>query len=175
MRALVVSTVDGLALVGTDHSPQLYEFLGHAGLPWSCCGRSTPAAITIASDSNRRPAMRATQHRDFAMIAAHILHNDCSRGWRARRIERARRRASRASLRRVGFTPYQAVARHSATCSRRVRPPTAIVCGNHLLAVGVVLECAGRGIDVPASMSSPGSTTSTSPRRSRPRARRCAW
>ena len=161
-RALVERGVDGLALVGTDHSPQLYEFLGRAGLPvellWTI---DTSGYQHCIGFSNRSAAVRATQHllglghRDFGMIAGYTAHNDRSRD----RVAGVRDALSAHGLElpahRFVETAYSISSGRAALGGLLAAgaPPTAIVCGNDLLAVGVVLECAARGIDVPARMS----------------------
>jgi len=164
-RALVERGVDGLALVGTDHSLELYGFLARSGVPFELTWAIDPDRHQhCIGFSNRLGSIRITQHlldlghRDIAMVSGYTAHND-----------RARERASgvREALAAHGIAmpPHRYVETAFSVASGRAAlvtllardpAPTAIACGNDLLAFGVLLECAARGIGVPRQMSVAG-------------------
>ena len=164
-RALVERGVDGLAFVGTDHAPALYEFLARSGVPFELTWALDPDRHRhCVGFSNRLASIRMTQHllglghREFAMVSGYTAHND-----------RARERAAgvREALAAHGLplpdhryieTAFSVSSGRAALSALLARgeAPTAIACGNDLLAFGVLLECAARGIAVPQQMSVAG-------------------
>ncbi|MGH7106524.1 MAG: substrate-binding domain-containing protein, partial [Acetobacteraceae bacterium] len=113
---------------------------------------------------NRGAAMRMTDHllnlghRRFAVVAGVTLYNDRA-GERVAGI--------RAALAARGLTltaseilerPYSlADGRHALRIlMQRPEPPTAIICGNDVLAIGALLECLAAGIAVPGEVSVTG-------------------
>lgn len=166
-RALVERGVDGLVLIGVDHSPDLIEFLQRTAIPYE---------LTLALDpgghhhcvgfSNRLAASRMTRylldlgHRSFAVISGFCAHNDRAR----ERLDGVREALASHGLRlpeaRVVETEFTVGAGRKAMAAllerAGARPFSAVVCGNDLLGVGALLECAARGIPVPGQISVTG-------------------
>jgi LacI family transcriptional regulator, galactose operon repressor len=164
-RALVERGVDGLALVGTDHSPQLYEFLTRSGVPFELTWALDPDRHHYCIGfSNRLASIRITQHllalghREFAMISGHTAHNDRARERAAGVREALAAHGLSLPEHRYVETAYSVSNGRAALAALLARDPapTAIACGNDLLAFGALLECAARGIAVPAQMSVTG-------------------
>jgi LacI family transcriptional regulator len=164
-RALIERGVDGLILVGTDHSPEVYQLLSRSAMPFELIW-------TIDSDrhhhcvgfSNRLAAIKLTQHllqlghRIFAMISGYTAHNDRARD----RVDGVREALAAHGLdlpkHRYIETAFSASHARAAFAEliERDATPTAIMCGNDLLAFGVLFECAARAIAVPSRLSVTG-------------------
>ena len=162
VETLVTRGVDGIMLVGAHHSPGLHDFLRRRDIPfvdtWVLSGdRKIPS---IGFD-NRAAAIRITEflldlgHRDFGVIAGVTKSND-------RALERVK--GIRKALKDRGLSlkkeqlierPYRIVdgqlAMRALLASKN--RPTAIVCGNDVLAFGAMLECKRQNIRIPGDLS----------------------
>lgn len=164
-RALVERGVDGIALVGTDHSPELYQFLARSGIPFELTWAIDPDRHHYCVGfSNRLASIRVAQyliglgHRDFAVISGHTTHNDRARDRVAGVREALAAHGLALPARNYVETAFSVASGRLALrqlLERRARP-TAIACGNDLLAFGVLLECAARGLAVPGEISVAG-------------------
>lgn len=164
-RALVERGVDGLALVGTDHSPELYQFLAHSGVPFELTWALDPDRHHhCIGFSNRLASIRITQHllelghREFAMVSGYTAHNDRARERVAGVREALAAHGIELPEHRYAETAFSVSHGRAALAELLARDPapTAIACGNDLLAFGVLLECAARGLAVPKQMSVAG-------------------
>jgi LacI family transcriptional regulator len=160
VRALQHRGVDALVLVGTDHAPRLWEALSAWRKPtlltWSC----DPRLPSLGFD-NAGAARMATEHllglghRDIAVISGFSAHNDRARS----RIEGVRQALTRLKLTlppiRVTEQAFNLeggrLGLRKLMSSRQ--PPTAIFCGNDLLAVGALLEAQRLNLKVPEHLS----------------------
>jgi LacI family transcriptional regulator len=161
-QALLARGVDALALTGISQRPELLMRLAQRGLPWVHTG-SFPAAAGAACVGfrNRTAIARAVQylvdlgHRRIGMVAGITAHNDRA----SERVTGVRETlaASRLTLPSRWFaeSAYTLQAAREATRTLLdTRPaPTALLCGNDVLAFGALLECAARGVEVPRAMS----------------------
>ena len=163
--ALVERGVDGLVFVGTDHSPELYQFLARSGIPFELTWAIDPDRHHYCIGfSNRLGAIRITRHllelghREFALVSGHTAYNDRAR-------ERAAGVREALAAHGLALPPHRYVETAFSIASGRAalaqilahkRRPTAIACGNDLLAFGALLECAARGIAVPRQISVTG-------------------
>ncbi len=164
-RALLERGVDGLVLVGTDHSPELYQLLanfkGPYVLTWSIDESGHHHCVGF---NNREAAARIARylyglgHREFAMISGFTAHNDRARdriiGVRealgAHGIELAPQRVVETTFSiRSGREALGAVLRSSPR-------PSAVICGNDVLAQGALFEALALGIEVPRALSITG-------------------
>jgi LacI family transcriptional regulator len=169
VSALIERGVDGIVLVGLDHSPDLYRLVAKAAIP---------CELTWATDagrqhyslgfSNRRAAARVAQHllelghREFAMISGQTASNDRARERVAGVREALAAHGLELPARRVREIPFGVPQARAALgelldeAQRERRPFTALICGNDLLAIGAALEAAARGIAVPSQLSVTG-------------------
>jgi LacI family transcriptional regulator len=161
-RTLLERAVDGLVLVGLDHDPELYRLVGQAGLPYELMWSLDPSGFHhCVGVAHRIASVRATQHlldlghREFAVIAGRTAHNDRSRERLAGVREALAARAIELRPERVAEADFVLPQAREACRTLLERAPgfTALVCGNDVLAIGVLAECAGRGIRVPAELS----------------------
>ena len=165
VRRLLERGVDGLMLVGNVHAEPTLNLLRRAGIPivatyiyepnraWPNIGFSNQAAM-------RRMAEHLVRlgHRDIGMFAGITQGND-----------RATKRLAgmREGLRRLGLElnphateelPYTIGAARAAFArlAKAGRLPTALACGNDILALGVLFEAAARGIRIPEDLAVAG-------------------
>jgi LacI family transcriptional regulator len=165
LDALIERGVDGIMLVGADHSAALYRRLAAKNMPyvntWTYDPESQHPCVGF---DNRGAAARIASHlidlghRRFAMIAGIARHNDRA----AERIDGVRAvlasRGISLAPDRIIERPYE-IGEGRLTLRSLMRlpePPTAIICGNDVLAIGALLECLASGISVPDQVSITG-------------------
>ncbi|MEO7336221.1 MAG: LacI family DNA-binding transcriptional regulator [Caldimonas sp.] len=159
---LVSRGADGLALCGVGQRPALLEFLRQRGLP--CVHVMSVAedpAMTSVGFDNAGAMARAVRylldlgHRRIAMLAGVMQDNDRATA-RVAGVRQALKEvgldlpAHRLVERRYGLVPAREGFRELMAAPAR---PTAIVCGNDVLAFGALLEAQRLKIDVPKSLS----------------------
>ena len=164
VQALLARGVDALALTGVSQRPELLALLARRGLPWVHTGAfPAPPGQACVGFRNRVAIARAVQylldlgHRRIGMLAGITADNDRA----AERVAGVRESLAAAGLplpaRWLVEAPYTVQAAREAT--RRLlqggalTAPTALLCGNDVLAFGALLECAAAGVAVPAAMS----------------------
>jgi LacI family transcriptional regulator len=158
--ALQQRGVDAIVLVGADHLPATWRSIKAwrkpAVLTWSCDAR-----LPSIGFDNHAVAMALTNHviglghRCIGLISGLTLHNDRARA----RIDGVRDAMKRARLslpeRYITEQPFNLAGGRLGlqTLMRLPRKPTAIVCGNDLLAAGALLEAQRMGLRVPHDVS----------------------
>ena len=159
---LVARGADGLVLCGTGQRPELLAFLRQRGLPCvHVMSLSSDPAITSVGFDNAAAMARVVRflldlgHRRIAMLAGIGHDNDRA----AARIAGVRQGLHAAAL---ALPPHRLVQRKYALAAARdgfralmatTPAPTAIVCGNDVLAFGALLEAQRLGIEVPEKLS----------------------
>jgi LacI family transcriptional regulator, galactose operon repressor len=164
-RQLVERGVDGLVLVGLDHRDALFTTVAAAGVPyvttWSVDRSGTHPCVGF---DNRAAAMRVVHyladlgHRDFAMIAGETAHNDRARGRLAGVSAALSARGLPLPASHIVERPYTfAAGRDGMRALAGLSPrPTAIVCGNDVLAIGALAQCRAMDLRVPHDVSLTG-------------------
>jgi LacI family transcriptional regulator len=164
-RALLERGVDGLVLVGLDHDPELYRMLAQSDVPyelaWSLDAAGYQHCVGVP---HRLASVKLTQHlldlghRELAAIAGSTARNDRARDRLAGTREALASHGLELPPERVIETSFSLGHGQRAMRDLLDRAPgfTAVVCGNDLLAIGALHECARRGIDVPRQMSVAG-------------------
>ncbi len=165
VRALVARGADALLLIGYDRTPESYALLESRKIPfvvtWVCDpGRPIPA---IGFDN--RAAMReltseviALGHRRLALVTAERRSNDRARERAEGVVEAMTAAGLDPAALRVVETPYS-IANGGNAFGRLMRsetPPTAVLCGNDVLAVGAISMAKQMGIRVPEDVSITG-------------------
>lgn len=163
-RALLERGVDGLMLVGLDHTPKLFHTIDQAGVPYELTWALDPGGHHhCVGFSNRDASRRSVQHlldlghRDFAVLSGHTEHNDRAR-------ERLAGVRDALAARHLPLPPERVLETSFALGSGRLglrtlwqragcESFTALVCGNDLLALGALLECAAQGVPIPQALS----------------------
>jgi LacI family transcriptional regulator len=160
VRVLQQRGVDAMVLVGTDHAPGLWNALRAWEKPtlltWSCdprlpsVGFDNEAAARLATEH-----LLALGHRRIGVISGLTSHNDRARS----RIEGVRQALKQAGLKLLPSLLTEQVfnlaggrAGLRALMAAR-QPPTAIFCGNDLLATGALFEAQRMGLEVPRQLS----------------------
>lgn len=159
---LIERGIDGLMLIGEAHDPALYALLDAKGLPyvntWIFNDASPHPCIGFR---NRESAYRIASylvdlgHRDIAMIAGISRYNDRA----ADRIAGVRQAMAERDLpfpddrvleRRYDVGEGRQALRHLLD---RPSPPTAVICGNDVIAFGALFEARTLGVRVPDDLS----------------------
>ena len=165
VKTLLRQGVDALLLVGTEHSPQLVALLKEKSIPQVNCWAYDPASEQphIGFD-NRKAANDIAQHlielghTRIAVISGKTHNND-------RAIDRLA--GFRQAIDRAGLTlPAQNILERSYSVKQGRNAmrqllqsdniPTAVLCGNDILAIGAIAECQSSGLRVPEQISITG-------------------
>lgn len=164
-RALVERGVDGLVLLGATHHPSVLRMLDTQQIPyvltWALDAAGRHPCVGF---DNRAAATRVARHlldqghREFAMISGITAGNERA----AERLEGVR---TALSARGITLAPGQVVEKPYTLSAGReglrevlLGParPTAVICGNDVLAIGALAECQSQGIAVPRELSITG-------------------
>lgn len=168
VRRLLERGVDALMLVGSEHPPETFELIERAGVPhvltWAWNAESSHPHVGFSNfEAAQSVASHLAElgHTRIAMIAGIAEAND-----------RATQRVAgtRAGLEAYGLelpdaqivqAPYTHAAARKAlqtliNSGARDQRPTAIVCGNDVLATGALIEARAQGIAVPQELSITG-------------------
>ncbi|NNE23841.1 MAG: LacI family DNA-binding transcriptional regulator [Rhizobiales bacterium] len=162
VRRLLERGVDGLMLIGLDHPEEVWQMIERSACPavaiWGhndkprvpCIGFDNAAAAEHAVDH-----LVELGHRRIGMVAGLSFGNDRARARRAG-VERALAKhglpvvpalfTEKAYSHDYGRDGLTELLSHGA-------PPTAIMCGNDVLAMGVMFEARDRGIAIPDDLS----------------------
>lgn len=163
VRAMLARGVDALMVVGADHLDETWALLTSAPVPVVLSWSFDDRLPSIGFDNHRAGAMVAEHlldlgHRAFGVISGHTRANDRAR----MRVEGVRAALKTRGLELAASSVIEtsfALAGGRSGLSElmaRANPPTAIICGNDLLAAGALLEAQARGISVPARLSIAG-------------------
>jgi len=161
VRSLLERRIDGVALIGFAHEPVPLTMLARRGVPTlSIWNYDADSALPCIGADNRRAARLVTEHlialghRDIAFLFPEAQANDRARD----RMEGAMRAMAAAEARvpprRVLDCPYDmGAAKALALDLLSADPPTAVVCGNDVIAHGVVFAAGALGVRVPGEVS----------------------
>lgn len=165
IRALVARGADGLLLIGHDRDPAVDGFLDAQGIPALVTWSFDPEARRACVGFDNRSAMRALAreilgmgHRSLGLITAETASNDRARG----RLLGVRDAMKESGLDPAGLavieTPYgiETGAAAFEKLMDAANAPTAILCGNDVLAVGALGRARELGIAVPRRVSITG-------------------
>ncbi len=165
IRALVARGADGLLLIGYDRDPAIYAYLERQNVPvlvaWAFDGAQNQPSIGFDNSASMEALARevlARGHTRIGVISGVTLGND-------RAAERLA--GIRAALKTAGCdpgglnvieTPYDIDngAKAFETLMRRALRPTAIMCGNDVLAAGAMRRAREMGMNIPGDVSVTG-------------------
>ena len=164
-RALIERGVDGMVLLGTTHPPSVFQIIRAHHIPyvltWAldesgrhpCIGfNSRTAAIRLAD------YLLDLGHSEFAMISGITANNERAKERRDGVREAIAARGARLPAARIVEKPFTLSAGREGL--REVMTgrqlPTAVICGNDVLAIGAMAECNALGIAVPQQVSVTG-------------------
>ncbi len=162
IRSLVARGADALLLIGYRRDPAIYDFLDAQGVPVLLTWAFDPEAERPSVGFNNSAAMQAMAekviemgHRRLALISAETAQNDRASG----RRDGIKRAMTAAGLNSDALcfveTKYgidEGAAAFDEVMAHDPRP-TAVFCGNDVLAVGALRRARERGIAVPGDVS----------------------
>lgn len=161
-RVLIERGVEALVLVGDTHQPALYHLLESTGIPYvNTYVYHAEGSHPCVGFDNRQATAQITGfllglgHRVFGMISAVTTGNDRA----AERVAGVRGTLAQHGLPLPPDAVYQcpysiASGREGFRYLRSLAaPPTAVVCGNDVLAIGALIEARALCIRVPEDVS----------------------
>ena len=164
-ETLIERGVDGLVLLGTTHPPSVLRMIDTHQIPcvltWALDASGRYPCIGF---DNRAAAVRIANHlldlghREFAVISGVTAGNERA----TERLEGVRQALSARGIAldpgRVVEKPYTLSAgREGLREILRATPrPSALICGNDVLAIGALAECRARSLEVPRELSVTG-------------------
>lgn len=163
IRTLLARGVEGVVVVGGDHDPEIEQLCAARGVPLVRTWTLRPDVPCVGFD-NRAVGRRLADclldlgHRHIGVIAGLTHDND-------RAAERVAGVAEALSARGLSLAREHLIERPYRIAEGQIglrallasEPrPTAVICGNDLLAFGALLEARKRGIDVPGELSIAG-------------------
>ena len=164
-QALIERGVDGLVLLGTTHHPNVLRMLDTHQIPYvltwalDASGRHPCVGFDNRAAANRIAGhLLELGHREFAMISGVTAGNERA----AERLEGVRQALAARGIAlapgRVVEKPYTLSAGREGLREvlRGTQPPTAVICGNDVLAIGALAECQAQGLAVPRELSVTG-------------------
>jgi len=165
IRTLVARGADGLLLIGHDRSPAIYQFLANRGVPVLICWAYDPSVArrSIGFDNRRAMAGLAAEvlalgHRNIGIISAEFEGNDRARARVSGVQDAMRAQGLDPTTADLIETPYSI--ENGANALREMMQnsprPTAVICGNDVLAVGAVQMARALGLAVPGDVSITG-------------------
>lgn len=162
VRKLLEHRVDGIALTGGDHQEAVYDVLRRQQVPTvSLWSYAEGAPIASVGADNAEVGRRAAEHllllghRRIATIFPDVTDNDRAR---FRRSEAFKVLTEAGAMPRDDWnlhSPYS-LSRSKAACMQLLSSddrPTALLCGNDILAQGAIYAAARLGIRVPDDLS----------------------
>lgn len=163
-RALIERGVDGVVLVGIDHPPDLLQDLGRAGVPYELTWALDPSGFHhCVGFANREASARCAQHlldlghRRFAVLSGGLAYNDRARDRVAGVRDALASRGIELPAEHVVETSFSLHGGREGlrTLWKRLGRDafTALVCGNDLIALGALIECAAKKVAVPDALS----------------------
>lgn len=165
IRALVARGADGLLLIGYDRDASIYQYLERQSVPvlvaWSYAGGHRQPSIGFdnrASMAGLAQEVIRQGHRKIAVISGITRGND-------RAAERLQGIRDALGANGIALAPeaiietryeVDAGARAFGQLMAMADCPTAVMCGNDVLAVGALRQAREMGLDVPGAVSITG-------------------
>ena len=165
IRVLVSRGADGLLLIGHDRDPSIYRFLEQRNVPALVAWAHSETAVLPSVGFDNRTAMRAMAeevlkqgHHRIGIISGLTQGNDRAR----QRIDGIMDAVTSAGQDPADLaiieTPYDIESGGEAfeKLMSQATPPTAVLCGNDVLAAGALRRALGMGMAVPGDVSITG-------------------
>ena len=161
VRSLLERRIDGVAVIGFDHELASMEMLATRNVPvlsvWNYREDSRlPCVGTDNRDAGRQVVSHLLEkgHRDIALLFPPVASNDRAKDRYESALEALRENHVPASSIRLLESIYDiGAAKQIIVSMLQERPPTAIICGNDILAQGALYACQKCGFDVPGQIS----------------------
>lgn len=165
VRALVERGIDAMLLVGSCHTRDVYDLLQARGIPCvNTCLHEDDGVYPSVGWDNAAEARRIADylldigHRRFAVIAGITENNDRARDRVAGFAAALARRGVSLAPSCIIEKPYTVTDGRAAMSEflRMAPRPTAVMCGNDILAIGALQECLWAGVRIPRDASITG-------------------
>jgi LacI family transcriptional regulator len=164
-RALIERGVDAMVLLGTTHDPSVFHMIEAHRVPYVLTWALDPdGRHPCVGFDNRAAGVRVADylldigHREFAMISGVTANNERARERLKGVREALAARGGELPAERIVEKPFTLAAGREGLreVMRGTPAPTAVICGNDVLAIGALAECHARGILVPQQLSITG-------------------
>ena len=161
VRSLLERRIDGVVLIGFDHDSIPLEMLAQRGVPaisaWNYRQNSALACVgadNFAAGATVTEHLLDLGHRDIAFLFPETVSNDRARDRLGGAQNALKRREIEISTQRLAVAPYDiGDAKAVAKALLSENPPSAVVCGNDIIAQGVVYACQALGVRIPNDLS----------------------
>lgn len=165
IRGLVARGADALLLIGFDRTPQIYEFLEKQQVPYVITWVYDPdqPMPSIGFDNRKAMQLLVTQvlelgHRSLALISAELKGNDRAQQRYEGLLNAMTAHGLDPQELRIIETTYS-ISNGAAALENLMQAdqtPTAIICGNDVLAAGALVQARKMGLTVPDDLSITG-------------------
>ncbi|KPA23346.1 HTH-type transcriptional repressor CytR [Shimia sp. SK013] len=165
IRALVARGADGLLLIGHERRSEIYDYLKQHQVPTLVAWSHLPEADLPSIGFDNRSSMASLArkviqegHSEIAMISGVLTGNDRATRRKNGVEDALREHGLEANHINIVETPYgieHGEAAFRELMSRATRP-TAVLCGNDVLAVGALRAAQALGLRVPEDVSITG-------------------
>lgn len=165
IKSLVARGADGLLLIGYERDAALYDYLARKSVPTLLSWAHSAGNPHPATGFDNRAAMRLLAdevvklgHRNIAVISARLQGNDRASERLAGIKESLEAAGINSGKVQVVETSYEIEngAKAFAQLMQSEPRPTAIMCGNDVLAVGAIQHAQATGLRVPEDISITG-------------------
>lgn len=165
IRTLLARGADALLLIGFERPPSVYDLLERRGVPYAIAWsyRNDGPHVSIGFDNYQAMKVLAARvfdqgHSNVAIVSAPQAENDRARDRVTAVLDVAKARGLDAAAIETIETPYSFTNGAEAMQRLMLRPdrPTAVFCGNDVLAVGAIGKAKSMGLSVPEDVSVTG-------------------
>jgi len=164
IRTLVARGADALLLIGHDRDPRVYRFLEQRKVPFVAAWVYDAGSPHFSIGFDNRAAMRALTnavldhgHTELGLITAATSSNDRARGRYFGILDAMSDHGMDPAKLRVIETTYSFdTGAQAFEQLMRQTAPTAVLCGNDVLAAGALRQASVMGLDVPGDVSITG-------------------
>jgi len=161
IRSLLERKIDGIAVVGQLHLDSAIEMLAVRSIPViALWGYNKQATIPFVGADNAKAAYKVTKHlldyghRDIAFIFAETSNNDRSKARKSGAVKAMLDAGLTVPGHRLHTCPYNITQSKKLTLSiLDEERPTAIVCGNDVIAHGVIYAAQDKSLSLPDELS----------------------
>ena len=165
VRMLLRQGVDALLMVGSQHDPALLRLLEEKGIPYvNCWAWDSDSLQPYIGFDNRKAARKIADylldlgHVELAVIAGRTENNDRARDRVLGIMDAIEARNLRLAPEKIIERSYSV--KQGREAMRQLLQmdelPTAVLCGNDILAMGALAECQSSGIRIPGEISIAG-------------------
>ncbi|WP_299350842.1 LacI family DNA-binding transcriptional regulator [uncultured Shimia sp.] len=162
LRKLMEHRVDGLALVGLEHSEATHQLITQQGVPtlaiWNYADDARMPCVGVDNAEAGRLAARHLidlGHRDVGLVFPNPVGNDRAQDRQEGALEELKQAGIDVPEDWTLQAPYSIAEAKQASMSLlgRGKRPTAILCGNDIIAQGVLYAAKNLGLKVPKELS----------------------